>query len=145
MLGRAIGMYNGTLAIGEYDAAAEHIERFDHTRTLDGASVEHIADSNRTTEMREQKQPNLDLSVRDGAVSLVASNHDFREMRRRVHQEKVHDVDDAERFQTAPTFLSIKRRSWRRSFRERMADSVHRPSEGAGTLGKRRTRPEQGR
>jgi hypothetical protein len=99
-------MQDIAVAIGQYDTAPKPVERFSHARSLDGADVEHVADGDCATEMRKEKLPDLDLAISDGAAPLVASDNDFREMQRRIHQELMHDVDDTQRLQAV---LNVRR------------------------------------
>src|SRR5262249_21174229 len=83
--------------VGQHDSTLECIERFGHSRALDGTDIEHFADSHCTPNMGQQQLPKLDLALRDDALTFVPADTEAGPIHWRAHQEAHHHIDYASR------------------------------------------------
>src|SRR5215831_2804311 len=90
-------MEDSAVFVGQHDGTAERIESFGHPGALDGADIEHPADRDCATQMRQQQLSKLDLTLRDDALLFAPADTETGVMHWRVHQEELHYVDHAGR------------------------------------------------
>jgi hypothetical protein len=67
-------MKDGAVFVCHHDGTAECIEGFSHSRPLDGAEIEHVADRHCASQMGQQQLSKLNLALRDDALAFVPAD-----------------------------------------------------------------------